>query len=80
MPFRTRILVYRPADPARFNGTTVVCWNNVTAGYELFGGESPEFLDGYAVVVRHGATRRRHRLPDQQPGPRGVGSRRVTAR
>jgi hypothetical protein len=50
VPFRTRILVYRPADPARFNGTAVVCWNNVTAGYELFGGESPEFLDGYAVV------------------------------
>ena len=51
VPFKTRILVYRPADPGRFNGTTVVCWNNVTAGYELFGGESPEFLDGYAVVL-----------------------------
>lgn len=51
VPFRTRILVYRPADSERFNGTVVVCWNNVTAGYELFGGESPEFLDGYAVVA-----------------------------
>jgi len=52
VPFTTRILVYRPADPESFNGTVVVLWNNVTAGYELFGGESPEFLDeGYAVVA-----------------------------
>lgn len=51
VPFKTRLLVYRPADPARFNGTVVVCWNNVTAGYELFFGESPEVLeDGYAYV------------------------------
>jgi hypothetical protein len=51
MPFQTRFLVYRPADPSRFNGTVVVCWNNVTAGYELFYGESPEILDGgYAYV------------------------------
>ncbi len=51
MPFKTRFLVYRPADPKRFNGTVVVCWNNVTAGYELFQGESPEILEGgYAFV------------------------------
>lgn len=51
VPFKTRFLVYRPADPARFNGTVVVCWNNVTAGYELFLGESPEVLEGgYAYV------------------------------
>ncbi|MBR7619439.1 hypothetical protein JKL49_08575 [Phenylobacterium sp. 20VBR1] len=49
--FKTRFLVYRPADPATFNGTVVVCWNNVTAGYELFFGEGPEVLeDGYAYV------------------------------
>ena len=51
VPFRTRFLVYRPADPEAFNGTVVVCWNNVTAGYELFFGESPEVLEGgYAYV------------------------------
>ena len=51
MPFKTRFVVYRPADPQRFNGTVVVCWNNVTAGYELFNGESPELLEGgYAFV------------------------------
>jgi hypothetical protein len=49
--FKTRFLVYRPADPAAFNGTVAVCWNNVTAGYELFFGESPEVLGGgYAYV------------------------------
>lgn len=51
VPFKTRFLVYRPADPAKFNGTVVVCWNNVTAGYELFFGEGPEVLEeGYAYV------------------------------
>jgi len=49
--FKTRFLVYRPVDSKTFNGTVVVCWNNVTAGYELFFGESPEVLtDGYAYV------------------------------
>ena len=52
VPYRTRILVYRPADPERFNHTALVCWNNVTAGYELFAGESPEVLEGgYAFVA-----------------------------
>lgn len=31
-PYTTRILVRRPADPARFSGTVVVEWMNVTAG------------------------------------------------
>ncbi len=30
--YETRILVRRPANPARFNGTVVVEWMNVTAG------------------------------------------------
>jgi hypothetical protein len=51
MPFKTRFLVYRPADAKAFNGTVIVCWNNVTAGYELFLGETPEILEGgYAYV------------------------------
>lgn len=50
-PFRTRFLVYRPADPKRFNGTVIVTWNNVTAGYELFGADSLELFEGgYALV------------------------------
>jgi hypothetical protein len=45
-PFRTRLLIYRPADPARFNGTVVLTWNNVSAGYDLFGAESLELFEG----------------------------------
>lgn len=56
-PFRTRFLVYRPAAAERFNGTVVVSWNNVTAGYELFRGESPEIFEGgytfVAATVQH---------------------------
>jgi len=49
--FRTRMLVYRPKDAARFNGTVVLTWNNVTAGHDLFGAESVELFEGgYALV------------------------------
>jgi hypothetical protein len=69
LPFKTRLLVYRPADAARFNGTVIVSWNNVTAGYELFGGESAEILEGgYAFV---GATVQRvgvHGFPQNSQG------------
>ena len=34
-PFKTRIVVRRPASAARFNGTVIVEWNNVTAGRDL---------------------------------------------
>jgi hypothetical protein len=52
-PFRTRLVVLRPEDPAAFNGTVLVLWNNVSAGYENFGGgDSPEVFDGgYAVAA-----------------------------
>src|SRR4030095_4177896 len=33
-PYKTRILVRRPADPKRFNGTVLVEWNNVTNGFD----------------------------------------------
>ena len=29
-PFKTRILLRRPTDPAEFNGTVILDWNNVT--------------------------------------------------
>jgi hypothetical protein len=34
-PYKTRVLVRRPASAARFNGTAIVEWNNVTAGRDL---------------------------------------------
>jgi hypothetical protein len=54
-PYRTRMIVRRPADPADFNGTVVVEWQNVTATFDLeanwFG--DPEYLleNGYAYVA-----------------------------
>ena len=33
-PYLTRALVRRPADPARFNGTVVVEWLNVSTGHD----------------------------------------------
>ncbi|MEX1258198.1 MAG: alpha/beta hydrolase domain-containing protein [Gemmatimonadota bacterium] len=53
-PFRTRVVVRRPADSNRFNGTVVVEWNNVTAGNDLDidWRQSGEHLmrNGYAFV------------------------------
>ena len=33
-PFRTRIVVRRPIDPARFSGTAIVEWHNVSGGID----------------------------------------------
>jgi hypothetical protein len=72
MRFKTRFVVYRPEDPKRFNGTVVVCWNNVTAGYELFNGESPEILEGgYAFV---GASVQRAGVRGFPNNPQGLAS------
>lgn len=52
-PYKSRMVVVRPVDPARFNGTVIVLWNNVSAGYENFtGGDSPEVYEsGFAYVA-----------------------------
>jgi hypothetical protein len=52
-PYATRMVVVRPVDSGAFNGTVLVLWNNVSAGYENFGGgDSPEvFEGGYAVAA-----------------------------
>ena len=52
--YRTRILVRRPADPARFNGTVVVEWMNVSLGESAPEWDylNPELMDdGYAYVA-----------------------------
>ena len=51
-PFRTRVLVVRPVDAARFNGVVHVNWQNVSAGFELGTAdfESEQLLDGFAWV------------------------------
>ena len=47
--YRTRILVVRPVR-APFNGTVVVSWQNVSAGYEIGSPSGEEIFDGYAWV------------------------------
>jgi hypothetical protein len=50
-PYKTRILVRRPRDPAKFNGTVVVEWINVSAGYDNSMGDPPGLYgNGFAYV------------------------------
>jgi hypothetical protein len=49
-PYETRILVRRPADPARFNGTVVVEWLNVSFDVDV----DPDFLYESQELVRAG--------------------------
>ncbi len=35
VPYVTRMIVRRPAEPSRFSGTVLVEWQNVSAGYDL---------------------------------------------
>jgi hypothetical protein len=53
-PFKSRMIVRRPVDPAKFNGVVLVEWVNVTSGYnlDLHWQASREFLtrEGYAYV------------------------------
>ncbi|MEM9254316.1 MAG: alpha/beta hydrolase domain-containing protein [Pseudomonadota bacterium] len=52
--YRTRLVVIRPSDPADFNGTVVVEWLNVSAGFDAapdWGMLHTEFIrSGYAWV------------------------------
>jgi hypothetical protein len=47
--FKTRIIVQRPRNPKNFNGTAIVIWTNVSAGFEISG--IPARLDGFAYVA-----------------------------
>ena len=49
-PYKTRILVRRPVDPAKFNGTVVVEWLNVTAGFDT----SPDWSFERTELMRRG--------------------------
>jgi len=47
-PYKTRMFVVRPQDPARFNGILVVNWQNVTANVDLGAPEDGILRGGYA--------------------------------
>lgn len=49
-PYTTRIVVYRPADPARFDGTVVVEWLNVTGGIDA----PAAWLNAHDQMIRDG--------------------------
>lgn len=49
-PYRTRVLVRYPADPAKFSGTVVVEWLNVSGGVDA----DPEWATLHEEIVRHG--------------------------
>src|ERR1700761_4824784 len=69
-PYKTRIVVIRPADAGSFNGTVVVSWNNVSAGFDLYSGDSLEILEGgYAYV---GVTTQRVGVHGLPPTPMGL--------
>jgi hypothetical protein len=71
-PYKTRMVVVRPIAAAAFNGTVIVLWNNVSAGYENFGGgDSPEiFENGYAYVAASVQRVGVHGQPDNPQGLR----------
>jgi hypothetical protein len=50
-PFKTRIVTRHPADPARFNGTVVVEWMNVSGGLDA----APDWLFLHRHLIREGA-------------------------
>ena len=49
-PYATRIVVIRPADPKRFNGTAVVEWLNVTGGLDA----GPDWTYSHREMLRSG--------------------------
>lgn len=55
VPYKTRIVVRRPSDPAKFNGTVVIEWLNVTDGFdgEYFWVQAKDYLlrAGYAYIA-----------------------------
>src|SRR5262245_33777931 len=49
-PFTTRVVVYRPSIPARFNGTVVVEWLNVSGGLDA----APDWTLAHDALIREG--------------------------
>jgi hypothetical protein len=49
-PYATRIVVVRPADPKRFNGTAAIEWLNVTGGLDI----GPDWSFTHREMMRSG--------------------------
>lgn len=48
--YKTRMVVYRPIDPARFNGTVIVEWLNVSGGVDA----AAAWLTDHVQMIRSG--------------------------
>ena len=48
--YGTRVVVIRPTDPATFNGTVIVEWLNVSAGFD----SPPDWLQAHTEITRSG--------------------------
>ena len=70
VPYATRVVVRRPADPRRFNGTALVEWQNVTAGYDLDALWNTDTVTRARIRVGRclGAARRRRPAQGLEPG------------
>jgi hypothetical protein len=49
-PYKTRLVVRRPQDPAQFNGMLIVLWTNVSLGLEIID-DLEGFTDGFALLA-----------------------------
>ncbi|MCX7621231.1 MAG: alpha/beta hydrolase domain-containing protein [Acidimicrobiales bacterium] len=49
-PFTTRMIVRRPIDPARFDGTVIIEWLNVSSGQDV----DVIFAHAHTELLRHG--------------------------
>ncbi|HKT04409.1 MAG TPA: alpha/beta hydrolase domain-containing protein [Rugosimonospora sp.] len=49
-PYTTRIVVDRPINPARFNGTVYVEWLNVSSGFDV----APDWIMAHNELIRDG--------------------------
>jgi hypothetical protein len=48
--YKTRIVVYKPKNPARFNGTVIVEWLNVSGGLDA----APGWINAHTELLRQG--------------------------
>lgn len=49
-PYKTRIVVYKPKNPAKFNGTVIVEWLNVSGGLDT----APGWINAHIELTRSG--------------------------
>lgn len=49
-PYKSRMIVYRPTDPTKFNGTVIIEWMNVSSGMDT----PTEWINMHTELMRRG--------------------------